>query len=45
MTATRDMGIGKDGKLHRSLPFDLKIFKDVTMTVSDTVKKKCRHNG
>ena len=39
VAATRDMGIGKDGKLPWRLPSDMKIFKDITMTVSDTVKK------
>ena len=39
VAVTRDMGIGKDGKLPWRLPSDMKIFKDITMTVSDTVKK------
>nr|XP_029120818.1 bifunctional dihydrofolate reductase-thymidylate synthase isoform X3 [Elaeis guineensis] len=39
VAATRDMGIGKDGKLPWKLPSDLKFFKEVTMTVSDPVKK------
>ncbi|EXC04416.1 Bifunctional dihydrofolate reductase-thymidylate synthase [Morus notabilis] len=37
--ATRDMGIGKDGKLPWRLPSDLKFFKEITMTTSDTGKK------
>ncbi|XP_026659423.2 putative bifunctional dihydrofolate reductase-thymidylate synthase isoform X1 [Phoenix dactylifera] len=39
VAATRDMGIGKDGKLPWKLPSDLKFFKEVTMNVSDPVKK------
>ncbi|KAL6312605.1 hypothetical protein AAG906_006755 [Vitis piasezkii] len=39
VAATRDIGIGKDEKLPWRLPSDMKIFKDITMTVSDTVKK------
>uniref|UniRef100_A0A5B7AZH1 Bifunctional dihydrofolate reductase-thymidylate synthase n=1 Tax=Davidia involucrata TaxID=16924 RepID=A0A5B7AZH1_DAVIN len=39
VAATRDMGIGKDGKLPWRLPSDLKFFKDVTVTTSDHVKK------
>ncbi|KAA8545997.1 hypothetical protein F0562_020552 [Nyssa sinensis] len=39
VAATRDMGIGKDGKLPWRLPRDLKFFKDVTVTTSDPVKK------
>ncbi|OAY37221.1 bifunctional dihydrofolate reductase-thymidylate synthase isoform X1 [Manihot esculenta] len=39
VAATRDMGIGKDGKLPWRLPSDLKFFKDVTMTTSDSGKK------
>ncbi|KAA8536086.1 hypothetical protein F0562_028564 [Nyssa sinensis] len=39
VATTRDMGIGKDGKLPWRLPSDLKFFKDVTVTTSDPVKK------
>lgn len=39
VAATRDMGIGKDGKLPWRLPSDLKFFKDVTLTTSDSGKK------
>lgn len=39
VAATRTMGIGKNGKLPWSLPSDLKFFKDVTLTTSDTTKK------
>ncbi|XP_028061191.1 diaminopimelate decarboxylase 2, chloroplastic-like [Camellia sinensis] len=39
VAATQNMGIGKDGKLPWKLPSDLKIFKDVTLTTSDPVKK------
>ena len=39
VAATRDMGIGKDGKLPWSLPTDLKFFKELTMTTSDPGKK------
>ncbi|KAF8022793.1 hypothetical protein BT93_F0337 [Corymbia citriodora subsp. variegata] len=39
VAATRDMGIGKDGKLPWKLPSDLKFFKELTSTTSDTRKK------
>ncbi|KAL5563048.1 hypothetical protein UlMin_032795 [Ulmus minor] len=39
VAATRDMGIGKDGKLPWSLPSDLKFFKNITNTTSDPGKK------
>ncbi|KAA8528673.1 hypothetical protein F0562_036028 [Nyssa sinensis] len=39
VAATRDMGIGKDGKLPWRLPSDLKFFKETTMTTSDPGKK------
>lgn len=39
VAATRDMGIGKDGKLPWRLPSDLKFFKEITMTTSDPGKK------
>ncbi|CAI9753419.1 unnamed protein product [Fraxinus pennsylvanica] len=39
VAATRDMGIGKDGKLPWKLPSDLKFFKEITMTTSDPEKK------
>ncbi|WRX15350.1 Dihydrofolate reductase domain - like 1 [Theobroma cacao] len=39
VAATKDMGIGKDGKLPWKLPSDLKFFKDVTLTTSDSGKK------
>ncbi|XP_010516792.1 PREDICTED: bifunctional dihydrofolate reductase-thymidylate synthase 1-like [Camelina sativa] len=37
--ATKEMGIGKDGKLPWNLPTDLKFFKDITLTTSDSSKK------
>ncbi|KAG1330742.1 bifunctional dihydrofolate reductase-thymidylate synthase [Cocos nucifera] len=39
VAATRNMGIGKDGKLPWKLPSDLNFFKEVTVTASDSVKK------
>ncbi|XP_018491461.1 bifunctional dihydrofolate reductase-thymidylate synthase 1 [Raphanus sativus] len=39
VAATKQMGIGKDGKLPWSLPTDLKFFKDITQTTSDPTKK------
>ncbi|OMO75612.1 Thymidylate synthase [Corchorus olitorius] len=39
VAATKDLGIGKDGKLPWKLPSDLKFFKDVTLTTSDSGKK------
>ncbi|KAL5847691.1 hypothetical protein ACOSQ3_011215 [Xanthoceras sorbifolium] len=39
VAATRDMGIGKDGKLPWSLPSDLKFFKELTVSTSDPGKK------
>ncbi|ESQ53663.1 hypothetical protein EUTSA_v10024973mg [Eutrema salsugineum] len=39
VAATKEMGIGKDGKLPWSLPADLKFFKDLTLTTSDSAKK------
>lgn len=39
VAATRDMGIGKDGKLPWRLPSDPKFFKELTMTTSDPGKK------
>ncbi|KAL2468432.1 Bifunctional dihydrofolate reductase-thymidylate synthase 1 [Forsythia ovata] len=39
VAATQSMGIGKDGKLPWRLPSDLKFFKDVTVTTSDSSKK------
>ncbi|KAK2660574.1 hypothetical protein Ddye_007107 [Dipteronia dyeriana] len=39
VAATRDMGIGKDGKLPWRLPSDLKFFKELTVTTSDPGKK------
>lgn len=39
VAATRDMGIGKDGKLPWNLPSDLKIFKEITVKTSDPGKK------
>lgn len=39
VAATRDMGIGKNGKLPWNLPSDLKFFKKLTMSTSDVSKK------
>lgn len=39
VAATRDMGIGKDGKLPWYLPSDLKFFKQLTMSTSDPGKR------
>ncbi|KAJ6409777.1 hypothetical protein OIU84_009298 [Salix udensis] len=39
VAATKDMGIGKDGKQPWELPSDVKFFKDVTLTTSDPGKK------
>lgn len=39
VAATRNWGIGKDGKLPWKLPSDLKFFKEVTITTSDSSKK------
>ncbi|CAA7019887.1 unnamed protein product [Microthlaspi erraticum] len=39
VAATKEMGIGKDGKLPWNLPTDLKFFKDLTITTSDSAKK------
>ncbi|KAK8551847.1 hypothetical protein V6N12_040468 [Hibiscus sabdariffa] len=38
VAATREMGIGKDGKLPWRLPSDLKFFKELTVTTSDPEK-------
>jgi len=39
VAATKEMGIGKDGKLPWNLPTDLKFFKDLTLSTSDSAKK------
>ncbi|XP_018471037.1 bifunctional dihydrofolate reductase-thymidylate synthase 2 isoform X1 [Raphanus sativus] len=39
VAATNQMGIGKDGKLPWTLPTDLKFFKELTLTTSDSAKK------
>lgn len=38
VAATREMGIGKDGKLQWRLPSDLKFFKEITKTTTDPEK-------
>ncbi|XP_047316365.1 bifunctional dihydrofolate reductase-thymidylate synthase-like [Impatiens glandulifera] len=39
VAATKDLGIGKDGKLPWDLPSDLKFFRKVTYATSDPTKK------
>ncbi|KAL6966487.1 hypothetical protein U1Q18_032267 [Sarracenia purpurea var. burkii] len=39
VVATKDMDIGKDGQLHWKLLFDLKFFKEVTLTTLDPAKR------
>lgn len=39
VAATRDMGIGKDGKLPWRLPGEIKFFKEITSMTSDPGKK------
>ncbi|CAK7346329.1 unnamed protein product [Dovyalis caffra] len=39
VAATRDMGIGKDGKLPWRLPSDIKFFKEITLATSDPGKR------
>ena len=39
VAATRDMGIGKDGRLPWRLPSDLKFFKEITLGTTDPVKQ------
>ena len=39
VSATRDMGIGKDGRLPWRLPSDLKFFKEITSGTTDPVKQ------
>ncbi|KAE8668146.1 Bifunctional dihydrofolate reductase-thymidylate synthase [Hibiscus syriacus] len=39
VAATKDWGIGKDGKLPWQLPSDLKFFKDLTLTTADPGKR------
>lgn len=39
VAATRDMGIGKDGKLPWKLPSDLSFFKEITSTTADPDKQ------
>lgn len=39
VTATRNMGIGKDGKLPWRLPSDLKFFKELTITTLNPDRK------
>ncbi|PKI49628.1 hypothetical protein CRG98_029965 [Punica granatum] len=40
VAATRDMGIGKDGKLPWKLPRELKFFKELTSAVADPGRNK-----
>lgn len=39
VAATREMGIGKEGKLPWKLPSDLKFFKDITVSTSNPGKR------
>jgi dihydrofolate reductase / thymidylate synthase len=39
VAATKEMGIGKNGKLPWRLPTDLKFFKEITTTTSEPAKK------
>lgn len=39
VAATRNMGIGKDGKIPWKLPSDLKLFKNLTITTMDPTKR------
>ncbi|KAG0493542.1 hypothetical protein HPP92_004536 [Vanilla planifolia] len=39
VAATRELGIGKNGKLPWRLPSDMKFFKDLTLTTLDPAKK------
>ncbi|KAG6711673.1 hypothetical protein I3842_05G067200 [Carya illinoinensis] len=39
VASTREMGIGRDGKLPWKLPSDLRFFKDITTNTSDPGKK------
>lgn len=39
VAATKEMGIGKDGKLPWKLPSDMKFFKEITSVTSVTLKK------
>lgn len=39
VAATRNMGIGKDGKVPWKLPSDLKFFKELTITTTDPTKR------
>ncbi|KAF5448848.1 hypothetical protein F2P56_029345 [Juglans regia] len=39
VASTREMGIGRDGKLPWKLPSDLRFFKDITTNTSDPAKK------